>query len=1364
MAVRRHVTQTPTAVAASYTVTLGAHQTGDLLLVQLTQQGGATTIAPDATATAAGWQILAQARASTTVRFALAWKIAASASEPNPTFTGSNDDWLGSCIVEDDAHASPFGSIVSGTDYTITAHDTSSTTITPGALTTAVDGCKLMWFVAAPGPGATHHIKGLLSDTRADDKATMIQIAQVAAHQQQQSAGAAPQPAFYHSSSTAAVSLVIAIRNVSGGALQPDVRPTINELYWYGNMGAVRDPAVSWSAPSAFAATINSIVCSSAAPTASAGNSADTKANWGTHTTLPSNQNVTLIESPAGSGAWVGGTHAISSTDMTGLVFGLQFYRNLPDNDNAAGGEGMLVGFTDGTNWAVYQVQNKLNGWVSSLPYGAFIALGQATAYASSGSINWAAVTGILYAVHRISSATTNYSIGIKNATLFTTAALTGGGSSRPAKYADFADAMNSWGGWEWATLNGSGQLLAKSSLQIGDGGSNTTYFDGAASSLEFPPAFGTTAVSQMKWNATAGAVSLSVKAGASDTINLAAGVAATETNQDLTVDSASSTSADYNFAQSFVGWSPTWKTGVACTGATFASCGPVNFKGASPTSITVNDTLATASEGAISFDANGATLTTSTIDVTGTSAGYHISLGASVTGITLNGNTFTGTPGTDKIYSALASGTLTITWDGVGTALAASDVTFVGGSTAVASVVAPTLERGISFTGLQAGTSIQVFTSGTQTKLFGDNSTAGSTFAFDDATSGSITVDYTIQKAGYLPQRVTGQVLTGSVGGQLDVTITQIPDRAYSASSGLTYGTTAVVTVGTNPTTNPGTKTFTLSATSTGQNWYSFWIEQWIDKGNATGEALANVEFPLAANGPNSFTLNDGWTFSDGATSIAFLSRDGLRYLNTSDVLQKAWAAILTSGVPAGSQVRYQQSDAGTTVNAANTGEMDQLVQIYDVGVYDYRGYLVLKVQREGYDQAESNVVTLYGNLEDQLYVVGLTPTANVIATGDPALTITISQGTYVEDGKTFSVKIVDNATPSSGEDILRELRYNFAAGGTYQGEDAFNWHDLVRTNGDDFKTVNGIVYGTATTKGVLVYQNDGTTLHPDFTLFTADNGTTYAPPPAATIAIGPFTSGSRVQIYDETSATELFNDVVAATSKVFTETYSVDRSIRVRISYVSGVTAKEFIETIPAALTFAAPNLVVTVAQVDDPVYNTNAVNGSLVTGITFTDAATDLVNINIAGGATTYQDIYAAFVYWLFTATGIDDDVAYVDAIDPANYEFTSMKIKNTSSPSVPLTITGGFGRDATSGTIADIIDTTGGNIYPLVDHVVSKVVTVGGVNVITGDIADIPAAPSAATVAGAVRTELTVELANLDAAVSAVPAATWAHNLP
>ncbi len=501
------------------------------------------------------------------------------------------------------------------------------------------------------------------------------------------------------------------------------------------------------------------------------------------------------------------------------------------------------------------------------------------------------------------------------------------------------------------------------------------------------------------------------------------------------------------------------------------------------------------------------------------------------MTGITINNPTLTGTPGTNKFYSELASGTLTITWDGQGTTLADADVTFIGGSTAVADVVSPTVERGLEFTGLLAGSQVKVFTTTTDTERFSDNNSS-TTETWDDATSGSVTVDYVVQKVGYLPIRVTGVVVTGAVGtGIQTVQISQVPARWYQASSGLTINTNAFA--------NAGTKLFGLTVASTLQNFASYMLEQWIALGD-TGEAYANKEFPIEANGPNSFTFRLGWEWdlTTYANSISNLSRDGQRYMSAAGAVTASWAAILTSGALAGSQVRYQQSDAGTTVNAENPGEMDQLVQVYGDathGNFDKTGYLVLKVQREGYDQAEANVVTLYGTLEDQLYVVGLTPTANGIATGDPALTITITDhgaSPVTWNGKVFSITITDNATPSSGTDILRELRYNFEAGGTYQGTDAFNWHDLVQTNGEDFKTVRGAVYGDtgAALKGVRVVMNDGTTPHPDFTLFTADDGTTYTPPVVAPITWAGALDATTVLLYNDSNAGALIDTQIVS------------------------------------------------------------------------------------------------------------------------------------------------------------------------------------------------------------------------------------------
>jgi hypothetical protein len=295
-----------------------------------------------------------------------------------------------------------------------------------------------------------------------------------------------------------------------------------------------------------------------------------------------------------------------------------------------------------------------------------------------------------------------------------------------------------------------------------------------------------------------------------------------------------------------------------------------------------------------------------------------------------------------------------------------------------------------------------------------------------------------------------------------------------------------------------------------------------------------------------------------------------------------------------------------------------------------------------------------------------------------------------------------------------------------------------------------------------------------------TGPNITVDMPQVYQSFTVNGLVSGSLVQIYDVTNSVQLALGT-STTSYAWTDTVSAvgSRQIRLRLAYCAGTTAKEFIEIANAGtcgITFATAVKDYTAAQVPDAVYNLNAVDGSLVTGITINDTL-NKVEIAIAGGAVTWQDIYAYGVYWLSTEAGIIDDGAFMDAVDAANYRLSGFAIKNTSSPVVPLVISGGYGVDDTTGASIDMLDVSGGTIVLAPDHVVSSVVTVGGVNVITGDIADVPAkvqtgmtsqgytttralqldgiggvAPTEAEIAAAVRLELTGELANMDVAVS------------
>jgi len=214
-------------------------------------------------------------------------------------------------------------------------------------------------------------------------------------------------------------------------------------------------------------------------------------------------------------------------------------------------------------------------------------------------------------------------------------------------------------------------------------------------------------------------------------------------------------------------------------------------------------------------------------------------------------------------------------------------------------------------------------------------------------------------------------------------------------------------------------------------------------------------------------------------------------------------------------------------------------------------------------------------------------------------------------------------------------------------------------------------------------------------------------APAIYQSVTVTGLVSGSRLQIYDTANSVELAN-VITGTSYTWTDPApaAAGRDIRVRIAYVSGSSAKQFIEAaIGTAGTSASTAAVSYLAnQLDDAVYNANAIDGSTVTGITISDSI-DRMIINIGGGSVSWPQIYAYNVYWLHTAAGIVDDGAIIVGVDTANYRVFGFKIRNSSS--APLSITGGYGVDAATGSVASIIDTAGsvGNIYQTPDHVIA-----------------------------------------------------------
>ena len=307
--------------------------------------------------------------------------------------------------------------------------------------------------------------------------------------------------------------------------------------------------------------------------------------------------------------------------------------------------------------------------------------------------------------------------------------------------------------------------------------------------------------------------------------------------------------------------------------------------------------------------------------------------------------------------------------------------------------------------------------------------------------------------------------------------------------------------------------------------------------------------------------------------------------------------------------------------------------------------------------------------------------------------------------------------------------------------------------SNTFNFTTAGSYNFGGATFGGTITLTNTSggavTVSLPAGTSYTnsGPNITVQFPVPTASVTITGCVTGTRVQLYDTLTSTELYNGIPTFPF-VWSEVYSANRAIRLRCMYQSGATAKIFIDQAIGICTELSPAITYLVNQSNDSVHIANGIDGSTVTGVEINDMAM-LVNVNT--GSITWGDIYAYETYWLYTEVGIRDEGRIIFAVDQANYLFHSFKIKNISSPSVPCTITGGYGRDAATNTVLALIDTTGGMIFPAVDHVVNNIVTVGGANIITGDIADI-VIPTPTQTASQVRVELSTELARVDASIS------------
>ena len=232
------------------------------------------------------------------------------------------------------------------------------------------------------------------------------------------------------------------------------------------------------------------------------------------------------------------------------------------------------------------------------------------------------------------------------------------------------------------------------------------------------------------------------------------------------------------------------------------------------------------------------------------------------------------------------------------------------------------------------------------------------------------------------------------------------------------------------------------------------------------------------------------------------------------------------------------------------------------------------------------------------------------------------------------------------------------------------WQWDSETFTYNSQSITIKASVYtGDLTTLGSISLLNGASILG----TYTDSSGTTST----RSASITNLVAGSRLQIYNVTTATEIYNDVVAGTSYSGTYSEGVEYTsgddIRIRLTYQSGTTAyREYENNILASDSGWGTE----VSQVLDEVYNTYGVDGSLISEFTY-DSPNLQIDINDTDNSTVIQRIGAWYSYFITTSQGISELFGCVDweTVNSIKVSPSACPILLDNTKVTPLLVRGG-----------------------------------------------------------------------------------------
>jgi hypothetical protein len=260
----------------------------------------------------------------------------------------------------------------------------------------------------------------------------------------------------------------------------------------------------------------------------------------------------------------------------------------------------------------------------------------------------------------------------------------------------------------------------------------------------------------------------------------------------------------------------------------------------------------------------------------------------------------------------------------------------------------------------------------------------------------------------------------------------------------------------------------------------YSFAKNEWRDD-----SLLIKFPFPFVAITGEQFELISGWDFLDATTKN--LIRDaGWALRDSNGTTLEEYMNITSLGLFNDSgvdQAYYLQVDGGTPTDIVLAGEVNQAIQIFGSGSFDYRDFYRIYLREPGkiygfYDlNAEQNIpqltfrkyaLPLVNSIDLKYPILDTAIDANTDGTADVApysgMSITYfgTNQSRTIGGIPYNFDIIINGNSGTAEQIYQFVQWSLrqsndidAGGGTVRGDTA---EELLRFIGDTLRTATGV------------------------------------------------------------------------------------------------------------------------------------------------------------------------------------------------------------------------------------------------------------------------------------------------------------------